>query len=252
MGSNHAQGSCVVQSYSVHSKSMEIRPLPRVAAIIPAYNEHTRISHVIHALTACPLIAEVIVVDDGSSPPLHASVEGFSSIRVIRHNKQRGKAAAMETGVRATDAECIFFCDADLVGITAKHVATLVLPVISNTHRMSVGIRRNRGNRLIRVFALNSGERCLSRTDWHALPVFFKHGFRIETGLNATMWLQGDPIFFQRFPYSQTVRERKYGFVAGMAGRVRMIVDITLAWGFAGVLSITRFRSILQPRRYRE
>lgn len=203
---------------------------PRVAAVVPSYNEVDRVSPVLDALSRASSISEIIVVDDGSEKSMDGVRALYPHVRFLRHEKNRGKAAAMETGALATDAEYIFFCDADLVGLKPEFIQSLVNPVVAGDYRMSIGLRDNPEQRAVFLFALNSGERCVRREDWNALPTFYKKGFRIETGLNMQSWMRGDRLLYQRFSYRQTLRERKYGIIIGLRGRLRMSADVALSW----------------------
>ncbi len=218
----------------LHKKSFAIfNESQKVAAIVPAYNEHARIEQVVAVLARSPRICEVIVVDDGSDTPLTYNSETHPFVRVIRHTQNKGKAAAMETGVQATGARFIFFCDADLVGLTEVHLAALIDPVVSGSARMSIGVRQNWSQRVSKFIALHSGERCLPRADWLSLHPFYKKRFRIEAGLNTRAWTLEHCVLVEHMSYRQTVRERKYGFFNGVAGRFQMALDISAALLFA-------------------
>lgn len=67
----------------------------KLAIVIPAYNAHGTIGRVLSEIPEA-LHPGVIVVDDGSSPPLKAP--GFA---LLRHEKNRGYGAAQKTGYRA-------------------------------------------------------------------------------------------------------------------------------------------------------
>lgn len=205
----------------------------RAAAIVPAYNEGRRIVPVLEALNQCPLVGEIIVIDDGSVESLAWIADAFPRVRFFRHEANQGKAAALERGVQETDAELLFFCDADLVGLKPEYVLELIEAVRSGAYEMSIGLRSNPAQRAVYVFALNSGERCLKKSDWLRLHPFYRRGFRIETGLNIAMWRAKKKIFHKQYPYTQTLRETKYGFVVGFTSRLRMSFDVVSAWCFA-------------------
>lgn len=202
-------------------------------AVIPAFNERERITPVLRALSQCPDVEEVIVVDDGSRETLDGVVSPFPKTRLLRLPENVGKAQAMERGVSESNASYILFCDADLVGFTAEHASALIRPVVSGKYRMSVGLRGNLAQRAVYWFAVNSGERCLPREDWVSLPAFYKHGFRIEAGLNMRAWLRGDRVLHLSFPYANTLRERKYGLWRGFHSRIVLCADVALAWAHA-------------------
>ena len=71
---------------------------PRVAALIPAYREARHIAAVVRATR--PQVDEVLVVDDGSPDDTAAQAEAAGA-RVIRHGANRGKGAAIKTGLAA-------------------------------------------------------------------------------------------------------------------------------------------------------
>jgi glycosyltransferase involved in cell wall biosynthesis len=71
---------------------------PRVAALIPAYREARHIAAVVRATR--PQVDEVLVVDDGSPDDTAAQAEAAGA-RVIRHAANRGKGAAIKTGLAA-------------------------------------------------------------------------------------------------------------------------------------------------------
>jgi glycosyltransferase involved in cell wall biosynthesis len=84
-----------------------------VIAIIPAYNEAKRLGPVVQA--ARPFVREVVVVDDGSTDDT-GRVAAAAGARVVRHDLNRGKGAAIVTGLShfaATDAAYAIFLDAD-------------------------------------------------------------------------------------------------------------------------------------------
>jgi glycosyltransferase involved in cell wall biosynthesis len=200
-----------------------------VAAIVPAYNEASRIQSVLKALTNTTILDEVVVVDDGSTDNLVKIVRVFPQARYIKHAANRGKSAAMATGVQATDAATIFFCDADLTGLTPTIVEDIIRPVVDGKAIMSIGIRNNISQKSFRPFAMNSGERALPRRLWETLPSYYKHGFRIEVGLNYWAQQQGGHVQFRTYPYYQTFKEIKYGWWQGSKLRWQMNRDVAMA-----------------------
>lgn len=95
---------------------------PRLSLVIPAYNEHDRLARSLDQVRAylvrAGLEAEVIVVDDGSLDRTADLVRdrsaGWPALRLLRHVRNRGKGAAVRTGVLASAGELVAFADADL------------------------------------------------------------------------------------------------------------------------------------------
>jgi glycosyltransferase involved in cell wall biosynthesis len=88
-----------------------------LSVIIPIYNEARTIHTIIDRVLATGLPHEIILVDDGSSDGTRdqlATWEGKQGIRVILHDKNQGKGAAVRTGIGAATGEVILIQDADL------------------------------------------------------------------------------------------------------------------------------------------
>jgi len=76
-----------------------------VAIVIPVYNHGTRISELVHAVSA--LGHTLFVVDDGStdSTPEILAALNIQNFTVIRHPENRGKGAALLSGFQAAEKE---------------------------------------------------------------------------------------------------------------------------------------------------
>ncbi|MDY0166907.1 MAG: glycosyltransferase family 2 protein [Thermoguttaceae bacterium] len=95
---------------------------PAISIVIPAYNEARRLPPYLGAVrqhmdTCYAGTHEVIVVDDGSRDGLGSVVEAWQadwpSLRLLSHPANRGKGAAVRTGMLAACGERLLFADAD-------------------------------------------------------------------------------------------------------------------------------------------
>lgn len=88
----------------------------KLSVIVPAQNESATIGVLLERVLAVDVPKEVIVVDDGSSDSTPAIVEGFADrgVKLIRHDRNRGKGAAIRTGVDAVTGDVVIIQDADL------------------------------------------------------------------------------------------------------------------------------------------
>lgn len=90
----------------------------KLSVVIPCYNEVSTIERILQAVRASPWPEiEVIVVDDGSTDGTRERLAGDTgklADRVILHEVNRGKGAALRTGIQAATGELVIIQDADL------------------------------------------------------------------------------------------------------------------------------------------
>jgi dolichyl-phosphate beta-glucosyltransferase len=101
---------------------------PRTSVVIPAYNEALRIGSTLDELLdffrSRKSAFEILVVDDGSTDGTPQVVDERTAVevKVLRHETNRGKGAAVRRGVGASRGELVLVCDADLA-IPIEHIA---------------------------------------------------------------------------------------------------------------------------------
>ena len=89
----------------------------RVSVVVPVYNERKTLEEIIRRVRAVPIPKEIILVDDGStdgSRQLLLEMEGAEDLRVFCHDRNRGKGAALRTGLGHATGDCVVVQDADL------------------------------------------------------------------------------------------------------------------------------------------
>ena len=187
-----------------------------VAVVIAARNEADRIAATVAAAAGLAGVGLVVVVDDGSADATAAAAQRAGAA-VMRHPRNRGKGAAMETGaeaVRLVDQRehrdrprHLLFLDADLAQ-TAGQVGPLMDPVTAGTADMTIavfaatvklgghglvvglsgaGIRRATGWQPRQPL---NGQRCLTRAAFEAARPL-AHGWGVETALTIDLLRQG-------------------------------------------------------------
>jgi len=89
----------------------------KLSVIIPVYNEVESIEEIVKRVKNTNLAWEIILVDDGSKDgtrDLLKEMDGMDNVRVILHEKNQGKGAAVRTGFDAARGEILLIQDADL------------------------------------------------------------------------------------------------------------------------------------------
>ena len=96
---------------------------PKLSILIPVYNEEDLIAAIVARVLSAPLgndvTVEIVAVDDGSTDHSSAVLDELAErhagiVRVFRHDRNRGKGAAIRTAIREARGEFAVIQDADL------------------------------------------------------------------------------------------------------------------------------------------
>lgn len=88
-----------------------------LTVIIPVYNEADHISEILKRVQSTKLAKEIIIVDDGSKDgtrDILKKMDGKKKVRIIFHERNQGKGAAVVTGLKAATGDILLIQDADL------------------------------------------------------------------------------------------------------------------------------------------
>ncbi len=89
----------------------------KLSIIVPVFNEERTLPIILNRLFELPLEKEIIVVDDASrdgSPAILQAMADEGKITFLKHDKNRGKGAAIRTGLNQAHGEYTVIQDADL------------------------------------------------------------------------------------------------------------------------------------------
>ncbi len=89
------------------------------SCIVPLYNERPRVIEVLSAISQVSVVSEIICVDDGSTDGAYREIhQRFPHIVLLKHEKNKGKAQAVKTGLKHVSKENILLIDSDLLHLT--------------------------------------------------------------------------------------------------------------------------------------
>lgn len=216
-------------------------------AVVPAKDEEERIGATVAALRLLPQVAYVVVVDDGSGDQTAAVAEWVGEVDVVRHARNRGKAAAMTTGA-ARAAELapgapVLFVDADLES-SAANLGPLVDVVLAGEADMTIAVlppqaRPGGGFGVVVRTAREgierltgwtptqplSGQRCLTRDALEAaMPL--APGWGVEVGLTVDVLRSGGRVVEVPCDLSHRVTGRD---LSSQLHRARQLAGVTRA-----------------------
>ena len=180
--------------------STEVRPC--LSVVIPCYNEEATIEALINLVLDSPWVAEIIVVDDGSkdrSCEILATVND-PKVRVVLHDVNKGKGAALRTGFQHATSEFVIVQDADLEYDPSEYPLVLE-PLLDDRADVVFGSRFLSG-RPHRVLYF-----------WHSLGnKFLTLMSNMFTDLNLTDMETCYKCFRREVIQSITIEEDRFGF----------------------------------------
>lgn len=119
----------------------------KLSIIIPAYNEENTIAELLKRVDDLDLgkiDKEVIIIDDGSKDKTLSLIKDFAKgkrdVTVLDHKKNRGKGAAVITGLKAASGDILIIQDADLE-YNPQDIPKLITPIVQKKFRVVYGTR---------------------------------------------------------------------------------------------------------------
>lgn len=202
----------------------------KVSAVIPAYNEAERIGAAIAPLRRSKWVDEIVVVDDGSTDGT-AEVAKRYGVKLVRLPENRGKAAALDAGVKVAEGDVLLFLDADLVGLKPEHVEKLLAAYREGEAEIVIGVFKEgrAGTDLsMKIAPFLSGQRVLSRRVWERLThAVDGMEFGVEAALTKVAFKEGwKQKKVELEGVSHVRKEEKHGFLPGVRHRLSMYWDI--------------------------
>jgi len=91
----------------------------RLSIVIPVFNERATLPALLENVARVPLDKEILIVDDGSTDGTREYLKDMAQnpgegVRVLFHDRNKGKGAALRTGFREVAGDIVIIQDADL------------------------------------------------------------------------------------------------------------------------------------------
>jgi len=198
----------------------------KLSIVIPAYNEGKTIHFILDKVKAVTLIGgiskEVILVNDCSTDDTEAAIEQYISenpdfnIQYYKHEVNKGKGAALHTGIRQATGEFLIIQDADLE-YDPEEYNDLLKPVVMGVADVVYGSRFMGGNPHRVLFF------------WHTIGnKFLTFLSNLFTNLNLTDMETCYKLFNTNMVQSLRLQEKRFGFEPEVTAKIARIPNVRI------------------------
>ena len=191
----------------------------QLSVVIPVYNEVSTIEELVHRVQGIPIDKQIVLVDDASADGTWdklAALEADDSVVFLRHERNRGKGAALRTGFAAATGDIVLVQDADLE-YDPREYPRLIQPILDGKADVVYGSR----------FVGGESHRVLSF--WHsvgnrALTMLSN----ICSNLNLTDMETCYKVFRREILQGLEIEENRFGFEPEITAKVSKIRNIRI------------------------
>ncbi|MGQ9622653.1 MAG: glycosyltransferase family 2 protein [Candidatus Caldatribacteriaceae bacterium] len=201
----------------------------KTTAIIAAYNEEKTIGPILDVLKESSIIDQIIVVSDGSTDKT-VEIARSKGAEVVELLHNMGKGGALYHGLEYIQSDIVLLLDADLIGLTSKHVEALVGPVMKGEADIAIGVFKE--GRLAtdlaqKIAPFLSGQRAIKTDILQNIPDMEVTRYGVEVAINRYVRKNGVRVKLVKLPrLTHVMKEEKFGLVKGLRERVKMYWEI--------------------------
>ncbi|MGM0439088.1 MAG: glycosyltransferase family 2 protein [Patescibacteria group bacterium] len=201
--------------------------MENIDVIIPAYNEEGRISNIIKTLQSCKKISSIIVVDDGSTDNTYLEAKRLKVDKLISHPENKGKGAALTTGVKHVESNPFLIVDADLKNFTTDHINQLVSKYKNNILVSGVLDRGDISGITKNLEGLIAGVRLMDKKIWEKVEKEkLKDGYEIDYLIYEKAKKMGRVKTITLPNLDQYKKTEKISPIKGFYAHVKMFIQI--------------------------
>jgi len=180
-----------------------------LSIVIPAYNEERFLPEVLRRVKEAPYDKEIIVVDDASVDGTRRFLDGLreGGVKVVLHQKNAGKGAAVRSGIAIASGDIIVIQDADLE-YDPKDYPVLLAPILEGKADVVYGSRFLGGPHRVFYFRHYVGNKIVTLLS------------NIFSDLNLTDMETGYKAFARKALDGITIESNRFGFEPEITAKV--------------------------------
>jgi len=179
----------------------------KLSIVVPVFNEVQTIAEVLRRIADVDVEKEIIVVDDGSADGTRELLQSRRGIMLIFHEENRGKGAAIRTGLSYVTGDVVIIQDADLE-YSPQEYPVLLNPILQGQADVVYGSRFLGGPHRVLLF-------------WHSVGNYFLTLFsNMLTDINLTDMETGFKMFRASVLKEINLQSDRFGFEPEVTAKV--------------------------------